>query len=147
MKNLRLNRSKTEIRIPKSTIEPINRRIFVLTEEVPTFKTRSGVSIAGVVFSDRGQRMERIRYYVIAVAEDTNFILEESVGPVRQPITIERGDMVWGLTMPDAVMLKLPQVVDWESEASWPVYEVLEIHELAGVKKMKDIKDRKIILE
>jgi len=147
MEKQRLNRSNTEIHIPNPTIRPINHRIFVVTENVPTFKTKGGMIVTGTVLDDRGRKIERKRHYVIAVADDVNNILRESAGDDHTAVKIERGDMVFTLVMPDAIEFKLPQVVDWEADTKWPVYDVIEIHELAGVKKRKDIKDRKIILE
>jgi len=136
-----------EIRIPKSTITPINRRILVKAEKIANYQTRTGIFLPGSVKSDKGKIIDRTRYYVIAVADDVNFILSQSIDPYQEPVQIERGDMVWCLDMPDSIEFKLPQILDWEADTEIPVFNVIEIHELAGVRKMKDIKDRKIILE
>lgn len=135
-----------EIYVPKSTITPINRRIFVKAERIADYQTKSKIFLPGRVKDDKGKIIDRTRYYVIAVADDVNFILAENTKTL-EAIQIERGDQVWCMDMPDSIEFKLPQVLDWEADTEIPVFDVLEIHELAGVRKMKDIKDRKIILE
>lgn len=122
------------INLPNNQVKPVNGRIFAIAQDPGEMKTEGGL-ILPTAYSmpeeRKGLKRERLRYFVVDVAEDCN-IKVPTKGPQNEDWkrNLERGDEIFPFMPQDADGWTPPIVHDFYNNQD---YIVFHESELAGV--------------
>jgi co-chaperonin GroES (HSP10) len=121
-----------EIQIPKSTIKPMNGRIFCIDKLVDV-KTKGGLILPTSIKGWQGQDqvdIEYRRYFVVEVSEDITIAqlhVEEEKNGKKVKRKLMPGDEVSPFFPPDMVNFKFAEVIDWNNAKKYIMFHYTEI--------------------
>lgn len=121
-----------EFKIPKNTIQPVNRRVFVIDKPAPEDISPAGIIMPKDLLATKGEDEVNVkveRYFVVDVAPDCDLTVEYEKGKERRKL--QRGDEVY-IFYPESA-LSYEKVIVFDHDASERFY-TLDPSEIAAVK-------------